>query len=492
MRSPASRAAPESQRSLSREVVDAAQRQYSERRPEPRPARPAASRRLMSNQQMPSRAGKRASSRSRTCRSASPVSVGSRHGRDLDHRAQSAPATGWRPRIPRDAQPQSRPAARSAESHAGRGRTAAYRERARRQPAAAVSAGLPSAARRRGSRSPHKTTACSIIAVSMPRRTGCVKQHAAVGPSDFHGHAGEPALGFGDGQPSRLADRLTHRKGLLSARGVLFPELGAEPLGRLVEGILRAPRRGWRPPPILSACAPECSRLLRAAGRASLPPGRLLGETGWESPELLARAAAARQALVAARVGGTWWEAGAEPEMPEGGILAWSRSPNPRWPIPPPTDEQTPRRRRRCSARRYQPTRPSRSSCLPRRGPPGGCAPRWQTARARGVTVIERACDPWSLLDRADRVYSVGGEIGFLALLAGVPVTAFAAAYYTGLGRHRRQRRCCRARLPAPVRRDFRRHLPHRDAVPRSVPRCRDRIRGGPGDCRRVAPDRDA
>ena len=60
--------------------------------------------------------------------------------------------------------------------------------------------------------------------------------------------------------------------------------------------------------------------------------------------------------------------------------------------------------------------------------------PSLAAARARGVTVIERACDPWSLLDRADRVYSIGGEIGFLALLAGVPVTAFAAAAYTGWG----------------------------------------------------------
>jgi len=54
--------------------------------------------------------------------------------------------------------------------------------------------------------------------------------------------------------------------------------------------------------------------------------------------------------------------------------------------------------------------------------------PSLAMAHARGMTVIEHACDPWSLLDHADRVYSVGGEIGFLALLAGVPVTAFASA----------------------------------------------------------------
>ncbi|MGE0258371.1 MAG: hypothetical protein AB7T18_06405 [Alphaproteobacteria bacterium] len=59
---------------------------------------------------------------------------------------------------------------------------------------------------------------------------------------------------------------------------------------------------------------------------------------------------------------------------------------------------------------------------------------RLEAVRVRGATVIDRACDPWPLLDRADRVYSAGGEVGFLALLAGIPVTAFAAAPYTGWG----------------------------------------------------------
>ncbi len=72
--------------------------------------------------------------------------------------------------------------------------------------------------------------------------------------------------------------------------------------------------------------------------------------------------------------------------------------------------------------------------CLPRHGLARRLSPRLEAARARGATVIDRSCDPWSLLDRAERVYSVGGEFGFLALLAGVLVTAFAAAPYTGWG----------------------------------------------------------
>src|SRR5207247_331086 len=60
--------------------------------------------------------------------------------------------------------------------------------------------------------------------------------------------------------------------------------------------------------------------------------------------------------------------------------------------------------------------------------------PHLAAAAARGARIVGRAIDPWALLDRAARVYSAGGEIGFLALIAGVPVAAFGAAFYTGWG----------------------------------------------------------
>src|SRR5436309_7524672 len=55
-------------------------------------------------------------------------------------------------------------------------------------------------------------------------------------------------------------------------------------------------------------------------------------------------------------------------------------------------------------------------------------------AAAPGATIIDCRVDPWLLLDRAARVYSAGGEIGFLALVADLPVTTFRAAFYTGWG----------------------------------------------------------
>ncbi len=285
-----------------------------------------------------------------------------------------------------------------------------------------------------------------------------------------------------------LVDQLTRRKGMFSARDVLFPELGAVPVGRLAEGILRAPRRGWRSPPILSACAPERST------PSALPAGlttsaRLLAETGWESPELLARAAAARQAMVAARVGGAWWVAGAEPEMPESRLAVVALA-EPDLADPAAdrrADPETAAAMLGTALSAYSPKQvvvlaPSRTA---RR-----LYPSLAAARARGAIVIERACDPWSLLDRADRVYSIGGEIGFLGAAGRSAGERLRRRGLHGLGCHRR-RRPAAARLPPLGGRDFRRHLPRRDALPRSVPRCRDRLRGRPGNSRRVAPDRD-
>ncbi len=60
--------------------------------------------------------------------------------------------------------------------------------------------------------------------------------------------------------------------------------------------------------------------------------------------------------------------------------------------------------------------------------------PSLAAAAARGARIIGRDLDPWALVERAARVYSAGGETGFLALIAGVAVAAFGPAFYTGWG----------------------------------------------------------
>src|SRR5205814_728807 len=64
----------------------------------------------------------------------------------------------------------------------------------------------------------------------------------------------------------------------------------------------------------------------------------------------------------------------------------------------------------------------------------GGVESPIKAAVQRGAIFVTGAVNPWSAIDRATRVYTAGGEIGFLALLAGRPVRAFAPAFYTGWG----------------------------------------------------------
>src|SRR5205814_7982694 len=64
---------------------------------------------------------------------------------------------------------------------------------------------------------------------------------------------------------------------------------------------------------------------------------------------------------------------------------------------------------------------------------PHHLAAKLAAAATRGAHVIS-AVDPWAAIERATQVYSAGGEIGFLAVLAGRPVAAFGPSFYTGWG----------------------------------------------------------
>jgi capsular polysaccharide export protein len=190
------------------------------------------------------------------------------------------------------------------------------------------------------------------------------------------------------------------------------------PLLGLAEGLLRAPPRGRAPPPCLSAVASE-----------------VLADRTLTPAPLLARAAAARQALLTARVGGAWWELGAG-DLPRSGDYALVVLTEPAVP----GGEVTPSAALLAAMLDVALAENPANRLVIVAPAPGGEAagrrlwPRLTAAAAAGATVIRRASDPWSLLDRASRVYSTGGEIGFLALLAGMPVAAFASSFYTGWG----------------------------------------------------------
>ena len=205
------------------------------------------------------------------------------------------------------------------------------------------------------------------------------------------------------------------------------------PFVLLAQGLLRAPPRGRTPPPCLSA------RVLEVSG-PNLPdaittPGRVLANRGWEAPALLAAATAARRMLVTARIGGAWWHNGAS-EQPAGDGYAVVVLAEPALAADSrgrdilPSDGVLAAMLK--TALLDNPA--DRAVILA----PGAIGHRLRSsladAAARGAVIISRPLDPWLILDRAARVYSAGGEIGLLALLAGVPVAAFGSAFYTGWG----------------------------------------------------------
>lgn len=70
-------------------------------------------------------------------------------------------------------------------------------------------------------------------------------------------------------------------------------------------------------------------------------------------------------------------------------------------------------------------------------------------ARAAGCQIFFDPVNPWALLERVDRVYTVSSGLGFEALCAGLPVTCFGMPFYAGWGvtddrkrSSRRSRRC--------------------------------------------------
>ncbi len=197
----------------------------------------------------------------------------------------------------------------------------------------------------------------------------------------------------------------------------------------LGEGLLRAAPRAGAHRPCLSALA------LGISGPASpadaLSPARVLAERGWEAPALLSRAAAARAALVGGRVGGAWWQTGGEGALPmgEGCALVLLAEP----PVAE-TDRAVSEaviHRMLDAALAENPAERVIIFALQKDHRRGAAL---KAAAARGATVVVEPVDPWAAIDRAQPVYSAGGEIGFLALLAGRPVRCFAPAFYSGWG----------------------------------------------------------
>jgi capsular polysaccharide export protein len=197
----------------------------------------------------------------------------------------------------------------------------------------------------------------------------------------------------------------------------------------LGDGLLRAaPRAGATPPRLSGVAIAAC----RPADTDDWPlPAEILAARGWETPALIGRAAAARRALVTARVGGAWWQHGGENELPkqDGYALVALAEPAVGGGKPIASDAVLAATLEAALAEN-----PPTQVVVLAAGVGWAVRRRLAAVAARGATVIRQALDPWIAIERAARVYSVGGEIGLLALLAGRPVAAFGAAFHTGWG----------------------------------------------------------
>ncbi|MGH7047756.1 MAG: hypothetical protein ACREE2_15355 [Stellaceae bacterium] len=189
------------------------------------------------------------------------------------------------------------------------------------------------------------------------------------------------------------------------------------PLVELVGGVLRAPPWPGADRPLLSVTARVIDGPPSPADRLSAE--RLLATRGWETPALIERAAAARRELVARGVGGEWWNDGECPA--QGGTVAVLAA-----------EAASPMQRQTMLAAALAENRAQDIVVLADGRLPA--IDRRAATALPGAAVVARPVDPWRVVERARRVYSAGGETGFLALLAGREVRCFGDAYHSGWG----------------------------------------------------------
>src|SRR5215472_7717998 len=197
-------------------------------------------------------------------------------------------------------------------------------------------------------------------------------------------------------------------------------------------GLLRAPPAWAGAALTLSATANSMTGPSSPAD--FLDPCRLLLTHGWESPELLVRAADARRAIASRRLGGPWWNLGMNLGLPRrGNFLLLIASESGGFGANGAPSAAVLAAMLNAALVEYRPRQVV--ILAPEMDRRSGPRARFLSdATARGCTVITGTIDPWQAVERAACVYAAGGETGFLALLAGNNVRCFADSFYSGWG----------------------------------------------------------
>jgi capsular polysaccharide export protein len=198
-------------------------------------------------------------------------------------------------------------------------------------------------------------------------------------------------------------------------------------------GLLRAPPGWGGSTQILSATA--YTMVGPNSSADILDPRRLLATRGWEKPALLARAAEARRDISSRRLGASWWHSCADhgPLSQRAGFALIAAGQDGHGEV---SGSRLATLQRTMLAAALTEYAPHQIVVLASNhvGRSGLVRNFLKDAASRGCAVLTRQIDLWEAIERADCVYSAGGETGFFALLAGARVRCFADSFYSGWG----------------------------------------------------------
>jgi capsular polysaccharide export protein len=150
---------------------------------------------------------------------------------------------------------------------------------------------------------------------------------------------------------------------------------------------------------------------------------RILASDNWCNAGLSARARSCIDALIEAEVGGDCWSAPTDdPALSQPFVLI----------VAPSSDNAT--LARMIAAAGSERGDEKMALLVPRLASRTAKSRLARLAADRGMALIDDRANAWSILKNVSSLYTAGADIGFLALLRGIPVSCFGRPFYAGWG----------------------------------------------------------